>query len=273
MLDALGRDRIHWLAALAVVAAINAQSAIIFEAIEVRGFVPALFSGFAVNPIFWFALFVGGAIAFSSEDAAPLRRGDGLVLALMLLMVLVPVQAVSALALLGGGAWLVATSPRGSRGRRAGAVFLVLTTSLIWGRVVLMLAGDLLVALDAGFVAWISGTAAHDNLVEFSTGGGSVMIAYACSSLHNLTMAIQMWVAMVALLCIPLSARSVLIGLAAIVANVLVNGLRLSMIVSDRATYDYWHMGAGATMFAWLAVVLVASVVMMGCYALAPRRV
>ncbi len=273
MLKALGRDRIHWFVVVAVIAACNGYAAIIFDSIRQRGFIGALLAGFAVSPVFWFALLVAAVIAFAPDDVTPMRRGDGLIIAVMAILALLPIQAAAAVALLIAAIWMLLTSPRASRGRRVGAVLLALTTSLIWGHVMLMLLGDVLVRLDARFVAWLAGSTAHDNLVDFTSGGGNMMIAYACSSLHNMTMAIQMWVAMTALLRIPVGPKSLLVGLAAVVANVMVNGIRLTTIAHDRAAYDYWHIGAGGAMFAWLAVVVVAFVVMFGCYALAPRRV
>lgn len=273
MLTMPGGDRVHWLAAMAVIAACNGHAATIFESIRLWGFATALLSGFGVNPIYWFALLVAAAIAVSPDATAPMQRGDRPVIAAMAILLLVPVQAAAALALLLGAVWMLMTSPRASRGHRAGAVLLALTASLIWGHVILTLAGDVLVDLDARFVAWLSGSTAHGNLVDFKSGGGTIMIAYACSSMHNITMAIQLWVAMIALLRIPLGPKVLLVGLAAVVANVMVNGARLAAITGNRETYDYWHLGAGAAMFAWLTVVLVAFVVMLGCYALAPRRV
>ena len=273
MLKILGRDRLHWFAALAVIAACNGYAAMILESIRERGFVSALLSGFAVNPVYWFALMVAAVIAFTPDEVVPMRRGDRPVIAVIAMLALLPIQAASAVALLIAAVWMLMTSPRASRGRRVGAVLLALTASLIWGHVMLMLLGDVLVRIDARFVAWLAGSTARDNLVDFTSGGGNMMIAYACSSMHNMTMAIQMWVAMIALLRISVGPKSLLVGMAALVANVMVNGMRLATIAHDREAYDYWHMGAGAAMFAWLAVVVVSFVVMLGCYALAPRRV
>ena len=133
--------------------------------------------------------------------------------------------------------------------------------------------GDRLVALDGRFVAWLAGTSANDNLVDFTTTGKPFMIAYPCSSMHNITMAIQLWVAMTQQLRIPIGLGALLVGLTAIVANILVNGARLTTIAHNRADFDYWHVGNGGTVFAWLAVFMVAIILMAGCYALAPRRV
>jgi exosortase/archaeosortase family protein len=228
---------------------------------------------FGINPIFWFVLVVAVAIAFEADEAAPLRRGDGPVAGAVLLLALVPVNWAASAGVLIAACWLLLTSPRGSRGRRVGVILLALTASLIWGHIVLILLGDWLVWLDARFVSWLAGTQSQGNLVSFTAGGNPFAVAYGCSSMHNITMAIQLWVAMIQLLRIPIGLRVILVGLAAIVGNVLVNGLRLATIAHNRETFDYWHEGSGSVLFAWAAIFVVAIIIMFGCNALAPRRV
>lgn len=170
---------------------------------------------------------------------------------------------------LAGLSW---TSGKGSRGRRSGLILLALTASLIWGHFALMFLGDRIVELDGSFVAWLAGTSARGNLVDFSDGGKPMLIAYGCSSMHNFTMAVQFWTAMTLLLCVPFGWRSLLMLAGAVTANIFVNGLRLTMIAHNQSEFDYWHTGGGGTLFAWLAVVTVAVVVTLGSHALAPRR-
>ena len=268
-----GRDRVQWLAVVALVAACNGVSFNVLWAITQLGAGGALLNTFGVNPIFWFALLVAMAIAFEPDGAAPLRRGDTPVVAAVLLLAMVPVQWAGSAGVLLAACWLMLTAPRGSRAGRVGMILLALTASLIWGHLVLMFIGDGLVSLDARFVGWLAGTSSQGNLVDFTVGGDPIMITYACSSMHNITMAIQLWVALTQLLRIPIGPRAVLVGLAAIGANILVNGLRLATIVHNRESFDYWHEGTGSFLFAWLAIFVVAIITMLGCNALAPRRI
>ena len=272
MMAMLGRDRAQWLVVAALVAACNGIAAPLLLAIERKGWLGALFDTGGVNPIFWFAGFVAAAIAFDCDIEDRLDRWDLLVVALVLALAFVPVVSAGSAGVLLAGAWLYLRSAAGSRGRRAAIVLLALTTSLVWGHLFLMFLGDRIVMLDGRFVAWLAGSSAEGNLVANVGGPGKILIAYGCSSLHNVTMAIQFWVAMTQLLRIPISARVVLLGLAAVVGNVLVNGLRLATIAHNPDRFDYWHTGGGGTIFAWAAVFTVAVIVMAGCHALAPRR-
>ena len=273
MLRLLGRDRVQWLAVVALIAACNGVSFNVLSAISQLGAGAALLNTFGVNPIFWFVLVVAMAIAFEPDDAAPLNRSDAAVTAAVLLLAMVPVQWAGSAGVLLTACWLLLTAPRGSRAGRVGMILLALTASLSWGHLVLTFIGDWLVSLDARFVGWLAGTQAQGNLVDFTVGGDPIMITYACSSMHNMTMAIQLWVALTQLLRIPFGLRAVLVGLAAISANILVNGMRLATIAHNRESFDYWHEGAGSNLFAWLAIFVVTIITMLGCNALAPRRI
>ena len=274
MLTILGHDRVHWLAAAALLAACNGVAFDVLSTIAQLGVGSALLNTFGINPIFWFVLLVAAGIAFEADDVANFRRGDFPVFGIVLVLAFVPVCSAGSAGLLLTACWLMITSPESSRGRRVAFVLLALTTSLIWGHLVLFFFGDRLVALDAHFVAWLVGSHSQGNLVDFTNGGDSkVLIGYPCSSIHNMTMAMQLWVGMTQKLRISINLRALLIGLVAIVGNILVNGARLATLASNRATFDYWHQGTGGAIFAWLAVFIVATIVMLGCYALAPRRV
>lgn len=268
-----GRDRVHWLVTAALLAACNGLAAPLLIAVQQRGLGGAVLGTFGINPIFWFALLVAGAIAFEPEAEDRLGQADLAVVVGVVALAVIPIVSAGSAGVLLAGGWLAWRGSTGSRARRSGLVLLALTASLIWGHFFLMFLGDRIVALDGSFVAWLAGTEARGNLVGFDDGGKPMMIAFGCSSLHNLTMAIQFWVAMTQLLKIPFGPRSLLVLLAAVLANVLVNGLRLATIAHNRSEFDYWHTGGGGTLFAWIAVATVATVVMMGCYALAPRRV
>jgi hypothetical protein len=273
MTGALGRDRTQWLVVAAVIAAINGLATGIINTIADRGAPMALLALGSVNPVVWFTLFAALAIAFEPEPDVPVRRTDMAVTGLVLASAFVPIVAAGSIgvALAAGYLWIV--SPAGSRGRRGAIVLLALTTMLIWGRFVLMAAGDPLLALDSHFVAWLAGTTAHGNLVMFADGSKPILIGYACSSMHNMTYAIMLWAAVTQLLKIPVGPRSLAICAAAMIGNVLVNGARLAVIAHHRSAFDYWHSGAGGSLFGWGGVIVIALIIGVGSHALAPRRV
>lgn len=273
MLWLLGRDRVHWLSVAAAIAACNGAGSLLLGALERKGLLGAIASTGGVNPIFWFALLVAVSIAFEAEAVRRASRIDALVIAAVLVLAALPVVTTGSAGVLLAGGWLVWTGKKVSRERRAGFVFLALTASLIWGHFALMFLGDRFVAMDGTFVAWLAGTGAQGNLVNFTDGGKPMLIAYGCSSMHNITMALQFWAAVTQLWRIPFGWGSALVALGAITANVFVNGLRLATLAHNQSEFDYWHNGGGGTLFAWFAVIAVVTTVTLGCHAISRQRI
>jgi len=94
-------------------------------------------------------------------------------------------------------------------------ILLALTGTLIWGRLFLeVIAPTTLLRLDARFVSLLSGMPSEGNVVNFS-GGGPIPIAPGCSSLHNMSLAVLMWITAVKLLDLTMTRRVLATGLLA----------------------------------------------------------
>jgi hypothetical protein len=268
-------DRTSWLALATIVAGVNALATTLLDSFA-RGWVYTLLDLGGVNPALWFALFAIARIAAepnSAVDPAPaMTLLDWAVFASVLAAAFMPVPLVGAAGVLAAALWLLLRGRAGSRARRVGVVTLALTSTLIWGRAVLVLVGEPLLSLDAAFVAWLAGTHSQGNLVYFAGEAQPFVIGFACSSMHNMTLAVLFWASLTQLLQIPIDRRAVSLCLAAMGVNLLVNGLRLAMIAHNQHAYDYWHSGPGGSLFAWAGLAAVAVVVGIGCVKLADRR-
>lgn len=241
-----------------------------------RGWVTTLLDLGGVNPALWFALFAIGSIAAESDEAEDARSAmtalDWMVFVAVLGTAFIPIPLVGAVGVFLAGLWLLLRGQKGSRARRIGVVALALTSMLIWGRAVLVLAGGPVLSLDASFVAWLAGTTAQGNLVYFAGEAQPFVIGFGCSSMDNMTLAVLFWAAMTQLLRIPLDRRSVLLCVVAMGANLFVNVLRLTVIAHKQQYYEYWHSGPGGMLFAWAGLAVVAVIVGVGCVRLADRR-
>ncbi len=101
------------------------------------------------------------------------------------------------------------------------------------------------------------------NIVSF-VDGRSFMIAPGCSSLHGLSLAVILWTVAVMWFDLQLNRRLWLSLLLAMLATIMVNGLRLTVIAFNPADFDYWHVGDGAALFGWAALLVVSVVVYSG---------
>lgn len=237
--------------------------AFISEAIALRGSFGAVLNLFDISAIVWLAIIACLALLWQSGDAASPTSRDWAVTALISAVCLLPFPALNAVALSVAGFWAIFTAPAGSPTRRASIILLSLSAFFFWGRVVLALGAGPMLAADAQFVSWLSGLSASGNIVT-SVDGTKFVIAPGCSSLHGISLALVLWTTALAWFDRPVTLRHVVFLALAIAATIAVNGLRLAMIGWNPEHFDYWHIGDGAMLFGWVALLAVTCVLYLG---------
>ena len=271
-LAAFGRDRTHWLVSVAVLDAVNARAPEMSD--HGSYFTATAISHNFGSPVLWLAMIAAAVIAFAQgREPEPLRRGDGAIVLAGLVAALLPMPRAGALMVAAIGACLVLTALAGSRAWRAGVVLSALAGTLVWGHFVLALVGRFVLPIDGALAGLFGQVVQTGNVLRFPDSNETMVIADGCSSLHNVTVALLLWATLTQLLEIRLSRASLGVCLAAILANVAVNVVRLVTLVHHRAAFDYWHSGGGGALFAWAGLTASAVIVYGGCFALAPRRV
>lgn len=233
------------------------------EAVQAHGWLAAAFNLFDVSAIVWLAIAAGWLLAGHEQEQQRASRADWLVASGAAVAALVPVPPLSAAMLTAVAGWFWWTSPTRSQGRRAAAIFLSLSTFFFWGRIFLALGAGPLLSLDTRFVGFVSGMAVHGNVVSFADGG-TFIIAPGCSSLHGISLALILWTAALGWFDLTVRGRMLWTLVLAVIASILVNGVRLAMIAWNPRDFDYWHIGLGASMFGWLALILIAGIVYRG---------
>jgi len=151
-------DRAEAFAIIGAIAAINALAGKLATALHDHSIVGALLSLGGVSAIIWFALIVMLLIASKADKAEALMPLDRPVLASIAFLAAVPFNFGAAIAVMLGGAYLLATSTSTSATRRIAIIMLALTGPLIWGRLLLAFFGPLLLGLDAYVAAGLERT-------------------------------------------------------------------------------------------------------------------
>ena len=233
------------------------------EAIALRGGFGAALNLFDISAIVWLAVIACLTLLWQSDDISPPSVRDWAVTVIIAGVSVLPFPALSAAALSGAGIWGIFTAPAGSPARRASIILLSLSAFFFWGRVVLALGAGPMLAADAQFVSWISGLSASGNIVT-SVDGTKFVIAPGCSSLHGISLALVLWTTALTYLARPVTSRLIAFLVLAIVATIVVNGFRLVMIGWNPEHFDYWHIGDGAMLFGWVALLAVTGVLYWG---------
>ncbi|MGQ0456051.1 MAG: archaeosortase/exosortase family protein [Hyphomicrobium sp.] len=149
---------------------------------------------------------------------------------------------------------------------RAATVLAALSGNGLWGPLFFHTFSDELLKADAALV----GTAlsfTHPEIVWQGTMIGKpnqhvIVVASACSSFHNISLALLCWVAVAYLVRGRLVRSDVYFGLAVCLAMLVLNAARIYLMALSYERYDYWHNGDGAQIFefASTAVILAISV-------------
>lgn len=244
------------------VASVNGFAGKIATAFSTKPVATALLDLGGVSAIVWFAVYSLFAIAQEDERAEP-NRMDRAICAFVLVLSFAPFNFAAAIGLLLGGAYLAVTSPGQSAPRRMAIVMLALTGPLIWGRFLLALMGPQLLGLDAWLAGLIAGEPVRGNVVGLH-GGGRLYVALGCSSVHNMSLAVLLFVTLTQMLRLHYTRRMMVIGALAALAMAMVNVLRLAALARFPQYFDLLHTGWGGALFGVLSFVAAGAIIFGG---------
>jgi exosortase/archaeosortase family protein len=255
-----------WVGAAAVA---NGFAGVAIRTWTERGAAYALFSLLGIGAVAWIAAAAALALlARDRDDAAP-NRGDWAIAGAVTLATLAPAAPASSVALTCLALYLIATSPRRSALSRSGMVWLALTGTLLWGRVLLALLSRPLLDIDAWLVGTAFGSRQSGNLISFVDGSGRIVVAPGCSSWQGLSIALLFWATVNQWFAVRFDRRALLTLLLALVATVAVNVLRIGAMIEFPRHLAEIHHGWGWHLAVWASLLLIGII----CFAGARREI
>lgn len=242
---------------------LNAISEKAYLAYVQNGLTLAALNTFDISAIIWVGMFVVLRDLSSARRERAISRRDWLVAACALLMILVPIPALSscALALIGG--YIALTEPAGTRGRSLGGLLLAVTIPLLWARAIFAALSDTLLAVDANLVAGVVGTQATANIVPYPDGSGAMFFGPGCSSFTNISLAILCTAIFAHIFRLKRSAEIWLWAAVSSLAVLAINVARISLIGFFPDQYDLIHGSVGSFVFGWITI---ASLLLIGLH-------
>lgn len=250
------RNRLY--CGVVVVGFANGASDRIASSISDYGLAAAVFDMFGVSLVVWIALVATVWLLLQSEER-PAGATDFVVSGVASTAFLLPVPQLSWVALTGVALHLART-PCSAATRRAASVLGALTIPMLWSRLVFALFSGPILVIDAKLVSWIVGTQSDANTIPFADGSGVLFLEPACSSMTNVSLALVCGVLIVKLYDLRWSAAVLRAVVAACLATVVINVVRISSIGILPAYYDLIHGPVGMTVAEWttnLAVVTI----------------
>ena len=150
-------------------------------------------SGFDFNVVVLFACFAGIS-AFLCEDKDEIRSADLGIAAVFLVFVILPIFALSWVAVTGLSLYILLFANGGSERRRGALILLALAVPMLWSRLFFQLFAKPILDIDATLVASILGTDRIGNMVGMADGSGYMIVLPGCSSLANMSLAFLCWI-------------------------------------------------------------------------------
>jgi exosortase/archaeosortase family protein len=206
----------------------------------------------------WYAIFR----LLASSDPTPLAQTRDILIALALCLPLfLPTTRTLKVVGLGAAIFCCIRGRDDPKQRAAGVVLGALTIQEYWGHILFDLFAFPLLRAETAVVGTLvqaarAGTVWQDNIITAPSGFGIVVYS-ACSSFHNLSLAMLCWVTVSRLRNQNWQSRDFLMGSVIGATMIACNIMRLCLMAWSSDFYEYWHNGLGAQIFAVGASVMV----------------
>jgi hypothetical protein len=249
-------------AGLLIIPCVNGLAGRMILAVHGLGWWQAISAGFTLSAIVWLAVLASLHLLRSGDRAGQINAPDVVVGAAVLALAAVPIPTLSWVALTLSSIYISRSSPAGSPMQRASLICLALTAPMVWGPTVMDAYFEPFQRIDALLVSGLTGTNRLGNLVRLADGTGYLMIGLACSSFHNISLAILAWVTASQVVGIMRSVGQLSWCLLACASVLSVNVIRISLIGLHPEHYQVIHGEPGETVANWLSLGLIGVI----CY-------
>jgi exosortase/archaeosortase family protein len=212
-----------------------------------------------VSVIVLFACFAGISILLQ-EDRDEIRFADLAVGGIFLILVILPIFALSWLAVTGLSLYILVFANENSARRRGALILLALTVPMLWSKLVFQFFAGPILAIDASLAAWLLGTDRIGNVVGFGDGSGYLVIAPACSFLANTSLAFLCWVSVTQWAKHQWSRIDILWSLLACTSVIAVNVARIALTGLSQSHYEAIHGQFGNMVFGAIILALTVGV-------------
>jgi hypothetical protein len=197
-----------------------------------------------ISVIVLFACFAGISTLLQ-EDGHEIRSADLAVGGVFLILVILPIFALSWLAVTGLSLYILLFANDGSARGRGALILLALTVPMLWSRLLFQFFAGPILTIDASLAALLLGTDRVGNLVGFGDGSGYMAVMPACSFLANTSLAFLCWVSVTQWAKHRWSPMDILWSLLACSSVIAVNVGRIALTGLSRGHYEAIHSPLG----------------------------
>jgi hypothetical protein len=198
-----------------------------------------------ISVIVLFACFAGISTLLQGRGRDEIRSADLAVGSIFLILVILPIFALSWLAVTGLSLYVLGFANDQSARRRGAIILLALTVPMLWSRLLFQFFAGPILAIDASMAAWLLGTERVGNVVGFGDGSGLMVIAPACSFIANTSLAFLCWISVTQWANHKWSRVDIFWSGLACTSVIAVNVGRIALTGLSRANYEAIHSPLG----------------------------
>ena len=189
----------------------------------------------------------------SKIDTVRLSRVDFAVISACAMFFLFPKQSLPFVGATIAGLYFWRRRPYNAQLASAGQLWLAISVYRFWGRQFFQIVSAPVIQAEAFVIAKAGQLLGYgvslDGIRLHSPSGWFVYILEACSSFHNASLAVLVWLSLIKLAGAKVSGSKLVALGAGILVIICLNALRILLMTPSEEAYHFWHEGSGATLF------------------------
>jgi hypothetical protein len=250
-------------AGLYIIGCANGLASRMIQSVHRVGWADAAVGTFDISVIVLVACFIGISLV-SSEHEGETRIADLAVAVILLPMMVLPIGALSWLAVTILAVYHLVLCRPNKTERRGTVILLAVTVPMLWSRLVFDLFANFILGIDAALVGWMLSSHRAGNMVEFADHSGTLAIFPSCSSLANVSLAVLCWVTVSEFVKHQRRFQDIFWCLLACCSVVAVNVLRISVMGLSSAHYLALHSPIAESFLSAFIVALIFVISLLG---------
>ncbi len=198
----------------------------------------------------------------SKAAAVRLSRVDLVIISACAMFFLFPKQSLPFVGATIAGVYFWRRRPYNAQLASAGQLWLAISVYRFWGRLFFQVVCAPIIQAEAFVIAKVGQLLglglSLDGIRINSPNGWFVYLMDGCSSFHNASLAVLVWLSLVKLAGSRVSGSKLMALGIGILAIVCLNALRILLMTPSEEAYLFWHEGSGATLFSCLTLGAIA---------------
>lgn len=227
---------------------------------------------FGLSAIIWFALFGMLKIGLDGQRSREMDRYDWIAVWLSVIIMVIPLKILSVLALPALALYIFWRSGSGTPDQRTGILALAITGPAFWGPMTQALLGQEITLLETKLLSLLSSLSTDGNVLH-AINGDTLVIAGACSSFANVTLALLLVITLWQMIGLKNDRQLATCIACAVAAVILINSTRLAILGFYPQQFGFWHEGAGRIFFIWGMLAATGLIAIIGVSRAAQRQI